>query len=211
MGYKGRIFSVAIVILFNIMRYFYYNQYLGYPFEGSFFVLTFVFTIISWMGGKQYDLARYYADIDPLTNVYNRRTIDKSFTRLAAVSKAQEQRIGVVLIDLDEFKRVNDTFGHLKGDELLRYVADLIKMNAKKEDLIVRWGGDEFVHVIPNIQGDFQAEYIEQLTEQLSNLNMDFLTSVSASIGIAVYPDDGERFETLVQHADVSMYKMKND
>lgn len=211
MGYTGRFFAIAIVLVFNIMRYFYYNQYLGYPFEKSFFVLTFIFAVIAWIGGRQYDSARYYADMDPLTNVYNRRTVDKAFIRLVTASQAKEKRIGVVLIDLDEFKSVNDTFGHLKGDQLLKHVADLIKVNAKKEDLVVRWGGDEFVHVIPDVEENFQTEYVERLTKQLANLNMDFLSSMSASMGVAVYPDDGTYFETLVQQADVSMYEMKNE
>ncbi|PIC64880.1 GGDEF domain-containing protein [Sporosarcina sp. P13] len=210
MSYRGRFFSVGVVILFNVIRYYYYHQYLGYLFEPSFFILTAIFSIVAWIGGWQYDLARFYAEKDPLTNAYNRRTIDKAFKKQAYACRCTGKKLGVVLIDLDDFKVVNDTYGHQKGDELLRRVADLIKMNAKSGDLIVRWGGDEFVHVIPNVKEGFQAEYVSNLKKQLTNLNMEPITSIDASIGIAVYPDDGESFEMLVQHADRSMYEMKN-
>lgn len=210
MRYKGRFFSVGIVILFNMIRYFYYHQYLGYPFKVSFFILTAIFLIVAWAGGWQYDLARFYAEKDPLTNAYNRRTIDKVFKKQAMFCEHQGKKMAVVLVDLDDFKDVNDTFGHQKGDELLRYVADLIKMNGKKEDLIVRWGGDEFVHIIPSVEEDFQEKYVQNLNKQLATLNMDNIPSIGASIGIAVYPDDGNSLEILVQQADISMYKMKN-
>ncbi|MDV6378651.1 GGDEF domain-containing protein [Sporosarcina sp. GW1-11] len=210
MGYKGRLIAACIVIMFNVIRYMYYHQYLDNPFEASFFVLTLIFLTVAWIGGWQYDLAKFYAEKDPLTNAYNRRTIDKVFKKQVSISKCTGKKIGVVLIDLDDFKGVNDTYGHQIGDALLRYVADLIKMNAKSDDLIVRWGGDEFVHVIPNVEEGFQTEYVNNLKKQLTNLNMETITSIDASIGIAIYPDDGDSFEMLIQQADASMYEMKN-
>lgn len=209
MGYQGRLSAVGVVILFNVTRYFYYHQYLGYAFKPSFFMLTFIFLLVAWIGGRQYDRAKFYAERDPLTNVYNRRTIDKAFEKQAVICKDEGKKLAVVLIDLDEFKDVNDKFGHQKGDELLRYVADVIKKNAKKGDIIVRWGGDEFVHIVPNIEAGFRSNYVKMLKKELAHTNIDSISSVGASIGISIYPDEGESFEVLVQQADVSMYKMK--
>ncbi|PIC67446.1 GGDEF domain-containing protein [Sporosarcina sp. P21c] len=209
MRYRGRVVAVCIVILFNILRYGYYNIYLGYLFEKSFFVLTGIFLLVAWIGGRQYDVAKFYAEKDPLTNAYNRRTIDKVFKKQISQYKNQRKKIGVVLIDLDNFKYINDTFGHQTGDELLRCVAECIMSNSKKEDYVVRWGGDEFVHVILDLKEDTISEYVRSLRSKLSDLDVESVSAVSASIGIAVYPDDGETFEVLIQKADTSMYEMK--
>ncbi|PIC70237.1 GGDEF domain-containing protein [Sporosarcina sp. P16b] len=209
MGYRGRVVAVCIVILFNILRYGYYNVYLGYQFEKSFFILTGIFLLVAWIGGRQYDIAKFYAEKDPLTNAYNRRTIDKVFRKQISQYSNQRKKIGVVLIDLDDFKNINDTFGHQTGDELLRQVAELIMSNAKKEDYVVRWGGDEFVHVILDLKEDTLSDYVRCLRSKLSNLDIESVNVVSASMGIAVYPDNGETFEALIQKADTSMYEMK--
>ncbi|PIC79056.1 GGDEF domain-containing protein [Sporosarcina sp. P18a] len=209
MKYRGRVVALCIVILFNILRYCYYNIYLGYLFEKSFFILTGIFLLVAWIGGRQYDVAKFYAEKDPLTNAYNRRTIDKVFRKQISQYSNQRKKIGVVLIDLDDFKNINDTFGHQTGDELLRQVAELIMSNAKKEDYVVRWGGDEFVHVILDLKEDTLSDYVRCLRSKLSNLDIESVNVVSASMGIAVYPDDGETFEALIQKADTSMYEMK--
>ncbi|PID14858.1 GGDEF domain-containing protein [Sporosarcina sp. P34] len=209
MGYRGRVVAVCIVILFNILRYGYYHVYLGYRFEKSFFILTGIFLLVAWIGGRQYDVAKFYAEKDPLTNAYNRRTIDKVFRKQISQYSNTGKKIGVVLIDLDDFKNINDTFGHQTGDELLRHVAELIMSIAKKEDYVVRWGGDEFVHVILDLKEDTLSDYVRSLRSKLSNLDIESVNVVSASIGIAVYPDDGETFESLIQKADTSMYEMK--
>lgn len=209
MGYRGRVVAVCVVILFNILRYGYYHIYLGYLFDGSFFVLTGIFLLVAWTGGRQYDIARFYAEKDPLTNAYNRRTIDKVFKKQISQYKNQGKKIGVILIDLDDFKNINDTFGHQTGDELLRCVAERIMSNAKKEDYVVRWGGDEFVHVILDLKENTLSDYVRSLRSKLSDLDIESVNAVSASIGIAVYPDDGETFEVLIQKADTSMYEMK--
>ncbi|AXI00189.1 GGDEF domain-containing protein [Sporosarcina sp. PTS2304] len=211
MTYKGRILAVGIVILFNGIRYVYYHQYLQYPFQASFFILTAIFLLVAWLAGRQYDVAKYYAEKDPLTNAYNRRTVHTVFKKRASTCKVKGKKMGVVLIDLDKFKTVNDTYGHQKGDELLRYVANLIKMNAKDDDLIVRWGGDEFVHIIPNIKECFQTEYVKKFKKQLANMSIESIPKIDASIGIAIYPDDGECFEELIHQADAKMYDMKNE
>ncbi|PIC83270.1 GGDEF domain-containing protein [Sporosarcina sp. P1] len=209
MRYRGRVVAVCIVILFNILRYGYYHIYLCYLFEKSFFVLTGIFLLVAWIGGRQYDVAKFYAEKDPLTNAYNRRAIDKVFKKQVSQYKNQRKKIGVILIDLDDFKYINDTFGHQTGDELLRCVAECIMSNSKKEDYVVRWGGDEFVHVILDLKEDTLSEYVRSLRSKLSDLDVESVSAVSASIGIAVYPDDGETFEVLIQKADTSMYEMK--
>ncbi|WP_438312809.1 GGDEF domain-containing protein [Sporosarcina sp. FA9] len=207
MGYKGRVFAVGVVIMFNILRYYYYHQYMGLKFEPNFFILTVIFLTVAFIGGKQYDLAKFYAERDPLTNTYNRRVVEKVFNKKVSSCKNKKQKLAIVLIDLNNFKEINDEFGHKTGDELLRFVADILKKNAKKNDVIVRWGGDEFVHIIPNIKPDFKLDYIHTLNNELT---LNEIPSMGASIGIAIFPDEGEDFETLIQQADMAMYEMKS-
>lgn len=211
MKYTGRLVSVVIVIMFNIMRFYYYHIYFGNSFKVNFFVLTLIFLAVAWIGGKQYDRAKYYAEKDPLTDAYNRRIVNELFEKQKAAAKRRNEKIGIALIDLDDFKEVNDQYGHQTGDDLLRAVANAMKLDGKAKDTVVRWGGDEFVHIIPNIGDEFQSNYIEQLKKDLSDLPMEAISSIGASIGIAVYPDDAEQFMLLVQRADAMMYEMKEE
>lgn len=208
MGYRGRIVAVGIVIMFNILRYFYYHQYMGVKFEPTFFILTAIFLLFALLGGKQYDLAKFYAERDTLTNTYNRRVVEKMFNKRISNCESKKQKLAVILIDLNNFKEINDEFGHKTGDELLRFTADLLKKNAKKEDVIIRWGGDEFVHIIPNSDPGFEFDYIHTLNNELTH---NEIPSMGASIGIAVFPDEGDDFDTLIQKADKAMYEWKSN
>ena len=206
---QGRVFAVGVVGLFNILRYYYYHRYLELPFEASFFILTTIFLSIAWWGGKQYDLAKYYSEKDPLTNTYNRRTVKESFERLALISDKENNRLGVLMIDLDNFKGINDRYGHSKGDELLQQISFIMKKVSKKEDFIARWGGDEFLILVPNIDEYFEVNYPQLLHEELES-NESFLNTLfTASIGVAIYPEHGVTLENLIQRADERMYKMK--
>jgi len=111
MGYKGRFIAVGIVIMFNILRYYYYHQYMGITFELNFFILTAIFLAVALMGGKQYDLVKFYSERDPLTNTYNRRVVEKVFNKKASSCKNKKQKLAIVLIDLNNFKGINDDFG----------------------------------------------------------------------------------------------------
>lgn len=79
-------FAIGLVGLFNILRYFYYHQYLSIPFEPQFFVLTTFFLVIAWWCGKQFDRAKYYSEHDPLTTTYNRRTVEERYQKLSLIS-----------------------------------------------------------------------------------------------------------------------------
>lgn len=118
MPYRGRILAVGIVLLFNIIRYFYYHQYLALPFNWTFFILTAIFLSIAWSGGKQFDKAKYLSERDPLTGTYNRRIVEQYFYQAAKICDIKKQSLGVIMLDLNKFKEVNDEYGHHKGDEL---------------------------------------------------------------------------------------------
>ncbi|ARK32229.1 GGDEF domain-containing protein [Halalkalibacter krulwichiae] len=206
MGYKGRVFSIGVVILFNVMRYFYYHSYYGLPFEANFFILTTVFLFVAWWTGKQYDKAKYYSEKDPLTDTYNRRTINRRFQK----PTTRDKKMILVMIDLDNFKEINDTHGHQAGDDLLVEIAQLLKrLSSGRDDCIARWGGDEFLLLVGNPDQNFKSTFTHSLLAELQNIKALEYTSFGASIGFATFPDDGQTLEQLIQKADSEMYKMK--
>jgi diguanylate cyclase (GGDEF)-like protein/PAS domain S-box-containing protein len=149
---------------------------------------------------------------DSLTDLPNRRML---FTRLAADVAAAEAAGGdvvVMLIDLDQFKELNDTLGHRAGDELLREIGLRLTSVAPPVDLVARLGGDEFAVLLAPGAGPVEAEQVAQLLqtairEPFHYQGMSLL--VRASIGIAVYPEHAQDVETLMQRADVAMYVAK--
>lgn len=210
MGFSGRLYAAGIVCLLNIIRYFYYHQYLGLPFEFSFFILTTFFLLIAWWSGKQYDRANYYSKKDPLTDVYNRRAIESFYKSITRKYKKGRKRIGVVMIDINNFKEVNDIHGHQKGDEILQQVANVLKGFVKQGDLIARWGGDEFLLLVSSINDDFKTFYVSLLQKELANHTSNSMPRITASIGISIYPEQAESLEELIRQADMAMYMEKS-
>jgi len=119
----------------------------------------------------------------------------------------------LIFIDLDGFKQVNDTFGHLMGDKVLKNTAERIRLSFRKDDIIGRYGGDEFVVYLPKFTN---KDMIEQRMNSLKNLlrhqhTLDGVSSaISASIGIAFFPKDGQDFSNLVRKADLALYEAKH-
>lgn len=208
MQYKGRIYAIAIVILFNILRY-YYEKYFDVPTDFNFLILGPIFLLIPWWAGKQYDLAKFYSEIDPLTSTYNRRIVKEHFQRLENKVRKEHGQIGIVMIDINNFKGYNDTYGHDIGDQLLIEFAALLKQHTSKYDLVARWGGDEFLLIVPNITEHFKSTYIADLHDEFKKVQFSEFTTIKASVGIATYPNDGETLETLINMADTEMYNSK--
>lgn len=210
MGYKGRISSVGVVILFNLLRYYYYHVYFDHPFKLNFFYLTFIFMIVAWWCGKQFDRAKFYSEKDPLTNLYNRRTIEEKYHELIKFSNKENRKLTVLMIDLDDFKEINDTLGHQKGDELLKDVSSLLQKVVGKENIVIRWGGDEFVILLRSMNGKSVATYVKEIQDGGRAIMPLSVTSEVMSIGVAVYPEDGRSLEQLTHKADQVMYNSKS-
>lgn len=152
------------------------------------------------------------AHYDPLTQLPNRTLFLDRLSQALAQANRRESHVGVLFIDLDKFKPVNDTYGHQVGDELLRQVAHRISSNTRDEDTVARLGGDEFVVLLPAIQNE--ADCLKVADKILESLIYPFrlgevIAEISASIGIALSPQDGNSAEVLVQQADTAMYQAK--
>ncbi|MGK7911146.1 MAG: EAL domain-containing protein [Synechococcus sp.] len=157
---------------------------------------------------------RYQANHDALTGLVNRRQFKRSLTQLLASGPSQFNHLAVFFIDLDRFKTVNDSLGHAVGDCLLKEVAERLQQCCREEDVLSRWGGDEFTMAIPNLDSpDTAANIAERLLETLlPNFNLlGHPICVTSSIGIAIYPEDGQNADMLLKNADVALYQAKED
>ena len=149
---------------------------------------------------------------DPLTGLYNRRYLDETIKRELARAARYNQPVGIVMCDLDHFKRVNDTHGHLAGDEVLRVFAELLKKHARSSDIVCRFGGEEFVIFLPDMPPAVAYQRAEQLRTELAakwiRLGADVM-QVTASFGVAAFPENGKTMDSLISAVDAAMYQAK--
>ncbi len=154
---------------------------------------------------------RELADFDPLTGLPNRRLLRDRSTQLLAAAERDGSEMALIFIDLDHFKRVNDSLGHSVGDELLCAVAQRLATVVRKVDTLARLGGDEFIIALPGVHASGAAEVACRLLDvcapTFSVAGHDL--TITPSLGISLYPVDGTDFETLLRNADAAMYKAK--
>ncbi len=152
---------------------------------------------------------------DPLTGLANRRKLEESLNHSIAMCFREKKQLAVLMMDLDRFKNVNDTLGHLAGDELLKQVAERINLRLRNTDMVARLGGDEFVVLLEDISHQDDAARVA--TEIVAALSVAFqLTQsddvrIGASIGIALYPQHGGTPELLMDNADIALYQAKDN
>jgi len=149
---------------------------------------------------------------DPLTALPNRILFSDRLTMATAQANRQQHKVGVLFVDLDRFKAINDSLGHAIGDKLLQSVARRIQSCLREGDTVSRLGGDEFTLVLPGLREAIDAT--RAADKILAALRVPFRLEgcelkVSASIGISLYPDDGLEIDALVRNADVAMYRAK--
>jgi diguanylate cyclase (GGDEF)-like protein/PAS domain S-box-containing protein len=161
---------------------------------------------------RQEEQLAYMATHDPLTGLPNWALFNDRLTLALARAQRNQQKLAVMLLDLDQFKEVNDTLGHKIGDKLLQAVGDRLKKLLRKSDTIARMGGDEFLLLLAEIARTEDATKVAQkileAVRQAFVFN-DHKLSITSSIGVAIYPTDGDDVDTLVKCADIAMYQAK--
>lgn len=149
---------------------------------------------------------------DPLTGLYNRRYLEETIERELGRSAREKRPLSVIMLDLDYFKDINDEYGHTVGDKVLVKVAELLNHNIRGEDLICRFGGEEFTIIMPNAGSDAAADRAEELRQAISGCQIDcgedIFLQVTASFGVATFPEDGEG-SGLLTSADDALYQAK--
>ncbi len=150
---------------------------------------------------------------DPLTGLYNRRFLEESLNREMARCKRSGSVFSLMMMDLDHFKRFNDTFGHDAGDSVLRSFAQALQENTREGDIICRFGGEEFVLLLPDTDRKgavIRAERILRIVRALLVMHDDKTVGpITTSIGVALYPQDGETTKAIIQSADRALYLAK--
>jgi diguanylate cyclase (GGDEF)-like protein/PAS domain S-box-containing protein len=155
------------------------------------------------------------AVLDPLTGIYNRRGGKQKVEERFDSAKGKDTQYAIMMIDLDNFKPVNDKYGHDVGDAVLKNISKRIKTVIRNDDITIRWGGDEFLVVIKQESNDNNVQLItEKLLTVIAspiNLENEITITVGASIGVAIYPSHGANLDELVQNADNAMYEVKSN
>jgi diguanylate cyclase (GGDEF)-like protein len=150
---------------------------------------------------------------DPLTGLFNRRYLEETLTRELNRAERTTRPLGLLVIDIDHFKRLNDTYGHDAGDAALAEVGRLLGKSFRTSDIACRYGGEEFVIVLPEAAKGFAATRAESLRQAVKELRVSArgapISALSISIGVAHFPDDGRTPEDLLRAADVALYAAK--
>ena len=152
---------------------------------------------------------------DPLTGLYNRRYMQEFLDREIHRSRRSERPLSLMMIDIDYFKRYNDTYGHPAGDDALRLVGDALRNSVRAEDLACRYGGEEFILILPECALQPAAVRAEEVRTRLEELHAErageLPGSVTISIGVAGFPETTDKFDLLLKFADEALYQAKHE
>jgi len=151
---------------------------------------------------------------DGLTNLYNRHFMEISLDREVRRAARNHTDVSILMLDVDHFKKFNDTYGHEAGDCILREVADVFRQSVRVEDIICRYGGEEFVIILPETSQDSALERAESIRQRVSELRVRFRTEalreITISVGVASYPLSGSTLEEMLRAADRALYMAKH-
>jgi len=198
--------------------------------NGEYYQESLTLTIVKDKEGQLINYVGVFADItetqrsqvklhelvnrDPLTGLPNRRLLNELLNHSIRRAEREKHKIGILFVDLDRFKAVNDSLGHQVGDKLLYEASKRISQAMRESDVLARLGGDEFVVMMDMIS---QAEDIALVAQKIIQaLQLEFIIEgkeifISASIGISIFPKDGDNVDSLIKAADIAMYQVKNE
>ena len=152
---------------------------------------------------------------DHLTGLFNRRYLEETLDRELRRALRKKFSLGIIMLDVDDFKHFNDTYGHAAGDEILRELGKLLKDHVRGEDIASRYGGDEFMVVLTDASLEVTKKRAELLCEYAHLFHIQFdgrnLEQITLSVGVAVYPDHGSNRETILRAADSALYRAKQE
>lgn len=147
---------------------------------------------------------------DKLTNVYNRAKLDILLEKELQTYQRYKTNSSIIMIDIDHFKSINDSFGHLIGDKVLILIASVLRSKTRITDFVGRWGGEEFLIICPNSGIDETKKVALKLKEEIENFNFNIDNTITASFGISSYKKD-DNVDSLLQRADQALYNAKEN
>ncbi len=171
------------------------------------------YATIAIENARLYEKTKRLAITDGLTELYNHRYLHEALERALERCRRDNQPLAAIMLEIDSFKRYNDTYGHQRGDDVLRIVADLLRKGSRLTDIVARYGGDEFMIVLPNTSKETASEIAERLRRAVEAypflLGESIVTTVTLSVGVAASPDDGDMVDALVDAVDRAQYTAK--
>lgn len=219
---SSTVFALLSTILFAIAYLFmsYYtmelfNLWIPVVIPMMSIIVTFALTFIAKYLIKSKDFEYQYklATIDGLTELYNHRYFQDMLRQQIELSRRYEQKFSLIIIDIDFFKKFNDTYGHQSGDAVLKQVAQTLKKNSRTTDYVCRYGGEEMSIILPNTSAEeaiFNAKRINKaVAERDFQINSTQTSNVTISVGVATFPDNGETPQDLIEYADKGLYYAK--
>ena len=175
------------------------------------FALSFLAKYI--IKSKDFEYQYKLATVDGLTELYNHRYFQEALKNQIEISKRYGQPFSLIIIDIDFFKKFNDTYGHQAGDAVLKQVAQTLKKNSRTTDFVCRYGGEEMSIILPNTNAEdalFNAKRINKaIAEKEFQLNPTETGKVTISVGVATFPDNANDAQGLIEFADKGLYYAK--
>jgi len=164
---------------------------------------------------KSEALLREQSVRDHLTGAFNRRYMEETLDRELLRAARKGLSLGIIMLDVDDFKRFNDSYGHAVGDAILRELSNLLLKHVRGEDIPSRYGGDEFTIILPDASQEVTLERAELLRKHAQHLNFQFeeqtLGRITLSLGVATFPNDGATSTALLKAVDAALYRAKHE
>jgi diguanylate cyclase (GGDEF)-like protein len=207
--YTGRIVITTFILVLIAAARIYGSIYYNFPLQKLPFI-GFAALLICWWLGSQYDKVKFYSEKDILTGIHNRRFVIQKFPGLLARMGKRNENLSLFLIDVDNFKKINDRYGHEAGDQVLQWISRILTSSTTKREIVARWAGDEFLIISPDSDGKTHDRIKKQIRIALKTLSEDIHMDVSVSVGTSVYPHDADTLDALLHLADLEMYERKS-
>ena len=207
------VYIIYIILTYNVMKYF--NIWLDIVYPLLLAILTFIaaYMIKYILKSRDFDKQYILATTDGLTELYNHRYFQEHMRQMVEHSRRYETNFSMIILDIDFFKKFNDTYGHQSGDAVLKQVAQTLKKNIRSADIACRYGGEEMSIILANTNYETALITAEKICERISDKNFKLpngkITSVTISLGVSTYPQDGLTAEELIEVADKRLYHAK--
>ncbi|MDI6870642.1 MAG: GGDEF domain-containing protein [Bacillota bacterium] len=203
-GWKGFVLGLAPVLFWSLADLVCDRFYHDFACRLIIFGAMAAFgALAGYQFGRLYQHFQELSITDPLTGTYNRNFFIPESDRQLSLAQRHHYPVSLALVDLDSFKGYNDTRGHLAGDQLLRKVADCFRQNLRRTDTLARFGGDEFVFLLPHTPNAEARQLMRRIVGEACD------ACVTMSVGVATYPEDGVTLDELLRQADEEMYLSK--
>lgn len=171
------------------------------------------YAVVAIQNARLYEHARRLAITDGLTELYNHRHLHETLERVLERARREGQPVGIIMLEVDQFKRYNDSYDHKSGDEALRTVAGILRRGSRPSDIVARYGGDEFMVVLPGASKASSHETGERLRRAVEAYPLvlagEVITAVTLSVGVAAFPHDGSTVDMLIDAVDRAQYIAK--